>query len=206
MSNNYTGVTFSDQTVTPSDDALVRQTLLTDGALMGCGLSYSGSTLTMAAGQLMVCGRQIVHPSTRNWAVTEQTSGYARLVITIDLTRTSTNETFDQVSDAIQYASAVSGFPALDQTEINGSGTKYQISVCVVSLGPGGITGIVSRIGPSTVRLGDDVFEIPGAMTVAGDLTAEGKIILTPGVNLFSDVSQLPGSAPENALFFVVEE
>lgn len=146
MSANFTGVTFAKQKVTPSYDGIIRRALLSDGTLTGCEMSYSGSTLTMSAGQLLLCGRQIVHPSTQNWAVTEQTSGFARLVLTIDLTRTSTKETFDQVVDSIQYATSVDGFTALEQTDINTTGTKYQVAACVVSLGTGGITGIVSQL------------------------------------------------------------
>ena len=146
MSANFTGVTFPNQKVTPANDAVIRRAIFDDGILTGCDLSYSGSTLTMTAGQLMICGRQIIHPSSQNWAVTEATSGYARLVLTIDVTRTSTKDTFDQVVDEIQYATAANGFTDLTQSDINAAGTRYQVAVCVVSLGPGGITGIVSKL------------------------------------------------------------
>lgn len=146
MSANFTGVTFPNQKVTPANDAVVRRAIFDDGILTGCDLSYSGSTLTMTAGQLMICGRQIIHPSSQNWAVTEATSGYARLVLTIDVTRTSTKDTFDQVVDEIQYATAANGFTDLTTADINAAGTRYQVAVCVVSLGPGGITGIVSKL------------------------------------------------------------
>ena len=149
MSTDFTGVTFAKQKVTPADDAIVRRAILPDGILTGCALSYSGSTLTMAAGQLMVCGRQIKHPSAQNWAVSEATSGYARLLLTIDLTRTASKETFDQVVDTIEYATSADGFSELEQSDINSAGTKYQIAVCVVSLGTGGITGIVEKIEKS---------------------------------------------------------
>lgn len=151
MSLNFTGVTFAEQKITPSDDAIIRRAILPDGILTGCAISYSGSTLTMAAGQLMVCGRQIRHPSAQNWAVVDANSGYARLVLTIDLTRTATKDTFDQVVESIEYATAVDGFPELEQADINGTGIRYQVAVCVVSLGTGGITGIVSQLEKSRV-------------------------------------------------------
>ena len=146
MSANFTGVTFPNQKVTPANDAVIRRAIFDDGILTGCDLSYSGSTLTMTAGQLMICGRQIIHPSSQNWAVTEATSGYARLVLTIDITRTSTKDTFDQVVDEIQYATDANGFADLTTADINATGTRYQVAVCVVSLGPGGITGIASKL------------------------------------------------------------
>lgn len=149
MSGNFVGVTFAKQKVTPPDDAVVRRALLNDGALAGCQMSYSGSTLTMASGTLLVCGRQIRHPASQNWAVVDASSGYARLVLTIDLTLAATKETFEQVVDSIEYASSVDGFPELEQTDINESGSRYQFVACVVSLGPGGITGIVSPMPKS---------------------------------------------------------
>lgn len=145
MSTHFSGVTFANQKVTPSYDATIRRALMSDGILSGCKLSYSGSTLTMEAGQLMVCGRQIVHTAVDNWAVTGATSGFARLVLIVDLTGSSTKDVFDQVRTEIQYATAVAGFPALTTDDINGSGTIYQIPLCIVSLGSGGITGIVSK-------------------------------------------------------------
>lgn len=146
MSANFTGVTFPNQKVTPANDAVVRRAVLADGILTGCDFSYSGSTLTMTAGQLIVCGRQIIHPSSQNWAIAGATSGVARLLLTIDVTRTSTKDTFDQVLDQIQYATDVNGFPELEQSDINASGTRYQVAACVVSLGPGGITGIINKL------------------------------------------------------------
>ena len=167
MSTDFTGVTFAKQKVTPADDAIVRRAILPDGILTGCALSYSGSTLTMAAGQLMVCGRQIKHPSAQNWAVSDATSGYARLLLTIDLTRTASKETFDQVVDTIEYATSADGFSELEQADINSAGTKYQIAVCVVSLGTGGITGIVEEIEKSEASAGK-LFAVIGVTYPAG--------------------------------------
>lgn len=154
MSEYFTGITFPQQKVTPSYDAVIRKAILGDGVLTGCEMSYSGYTLTMGAGLMIACGRQFLHTSVQNWAVTGATSGYARLLLTIDTTRASTKEIFDQILDSIEYASSVDGFPELQQTDINQSGTTYQLPICIVSLGAGGITGIVSsapNVGVSTV-------------------------------------------------------
>lgn len=156
--SNFAGVTFAEQKVTPSYDAVVRRAGLTDGILSGCLLSYSGSTLTMAAGSLLAAGRQIHHTAASNWAVVDATSGYARLVLTIDLTQAATKDSFEQISAEIQYASSVNGFSSLTQNDINGTGTKYQVAVCVVSLGTGGISGIVSSLPSSVARAKDAVY------------------------------------------------
>lgn len=166
MSGAFAGVTFPWQKVTPSDDAVVRNAMLTDGILFGCGISYSGSTLIMQAGQCIACGRQIRHSAAESWAVTGATSGYARLLLTIDLTGACTEDTFEQVSTSIEYASTEDGFPSLKQEDINSAGTCYQVPVCVVSLGSGGITGIVSQWSDSVpvlrLKLGETYgYELP---------------------------------------------
>ena len=145
MSEKFKGVSFPWQKVTPSDDAAVRRALLSDGILFGCELSYSGVTLTMQPGQAIACGRQFRHTAEESWAITGASSGYARLLLNIDLTKTSTESAFDQIHPTIEYASAVDGLADLQQDNLNEAGTYYQIPVCVVSLGAGGITGIVTK-------------------------------------------------------------
>ena len=146
MSEYFQGITFANQNVSPVDDAVLRRRLLSDGVLTGCELTYAGYTLTMAAGYLIACGRQIRRPTAENWAISDATSGYARVLMTIDLTRTATEEVFDQVNTSVEYATAEDGFPAVIQDDINATGSQYQVALAVVSLGTGGITGIVSKL------------------------------------------------------------
>ena len=149
MSEYFQGVTFANQNVSPVDDAILRRRLLSDGVLTGCGLTYSGYTLTMAAGHLIACGRQIRRPSSQNWAISDATSGFARVVMTIDLTRTATEAAFDQINTSVEYATDRNGFPTLIQDDINDTGSQYQLVLAVVSLGAGGITGIVGSLEPA---------------------------------------------------------
>lgn len=154
MSEYFRGITFSEQTVTPIDDAVVRRAILPDGIVTGCEISYSGSTLTMAPGFLIACGRLFQHTTVQNWPVVDATSGFARLLLTIDLTKTATETSFNQIDAAIEYATSKNGFIDIDQQDVNGSGTRYQIVMCVVSLGTGGITGIVEEIEAAQVAAG----------------------------------------------------
>lgn len=146
MSTNFPGGTFSYQKVTPSEDAAVRRAVLDDGILYGCELRYSGSTLTMGAGLLFLCGRVVRHPKEQHWPVVDAASGYARLILSVDLSRTATADVFDQVVDSIEFANTLDGFTPLTQEEINAGGILYQAAVCVVSLGAAGITGIVEAL------------------------------------------------------------
>lgn len=179
MSSKFAGVTFDDQAATPSDDAIIRRAILADGILTGCEVSYTGSTLTMTAGQLMICGRQVKHPSTQNWAVADATTGFARLVLTIDLTRTSSKDTFEQVVDTVEYASAADGFADLVQEDINASGTKYQIVAAVVSLTTGGISGIVSQLGQTSAVMGEKSVIIVTAPTGSTVTCTKGTTVKT---------------------------
>lgn len=187
MSAYFTGATFTNQRVAPSDDAIIRKAALQDGILSGCEFSYSGSTLTMTAGHLLACGRHFRHAAAQNWAVADATSGYARLLLTLDLTRSATKDAFDQVVDSIEYASALDGFPALTQADINESGTVYQVVACVVSLGIGGITGIVDQLGTS------------------GSDSGDGPLVLVRGRD-YGYESERPSSSAEGQVFFRIEE
>lgn len=178
MGANFTGITFDDCNVSPSDDGLINRTILPDGILSGCEISYSGSTLTMASGTLIACGRQFRHPAAQNWAVVDATTGYARLLITLDLTRSATDQTFDQGVDAVEYANDISGFPALVQQDLNAAGTKYQIVACVVSLGTGGISGIINTmptVHPASADGGTLTVTAPAGATVTA--SKDGKTL-----------------------------
>lgn len=178
MGANFTGITFDDCNVSPSDDGLINRTILPDGILSGCEISYSGSTLTMASGTLIACGRQFRHPAAQNWAVVDATTGYARLLITLDLTRSATDQAFDQVVDAVEYANDISGFSALVQQDLNAAGTKYQVVACVVSLGTGGISGIINTmptVHPASADGGTLTVTAPGGSTVT--VSKDGKTL-----------------------------
>lgn len=152
MSNEFLGVTFPWQKVAPSDDGRIRAAILRDGVAEGCGLSYAGATLTMGAGHLMICGRLIRHPNVQSWSVADAAAGFARLVITVDTTKTSTKELFDQVSATIEYAAEEDAFAGLIQEDINAAGTRYQVSACVMELSAAGISRIIRQMSPLALR------------------------------------------------------
>lgn len=146
MSNYFQGVTFASQSVAPIDDAQLNRAMLPDGILSGCTFYTNGSTLTMSAGSLLLCGRQVRHAAEQSWNISGATSGYARLVLTVDLSRTSTETEFDQVNESIEYAATMMDFPDLETADINAAGVRYQAAVCTVLLGSGGITGFIQNL------------------------------------------------------------
>lgn len=194
---SFVGVTFAGQKVTPSADALLMQRILSDGITYGCSLDYAGFTVTMSPGWLVVCGRNIEHPASENWAVIGATSGYARGVLTIDLSKSASVDSFDQISFDIDYASTPDGFAPLEKAEINASGTKYQAEVFVASLSSGGVTGIVRSLPLATPFASADVLAA---------MLADGYLRLGPK-QIVNRVEDIPADAPEGAVFFVpVEE
>ena len=163
MSKSFIGVTFANQNVTPADDAVVMRHTLTDGILTGCGLTYTDDILTMDKGYLIACGRLIRHPSVQDWVINEKTSGYARVIMTIDLNRAATIDIFDQVNVSVEYADSASEFSLLVKEDINAAGSMYQTVIAEVSLGVGGITGITSKIGMSGTGIASGLPSTDGA-------------------------------------------
>lgn len=147
---SLTGITFANQKITPSDDGRLYGAMLADGILTGCGITFAAATLSVAAGSLLIGTREL-RTSGETLSVTGATSGYARVIIDIDLTRAATKTSFEQAQFLIQYAASLDAFAALEQQDINTAGTHYQAAFCVLSLGTAGITGVVSSLASARV-------------------------------------------------------
>lgn len=149
---SLTGITFANQKITPSDDGRLYGAMLADGILTGCGITFAAATLSVAAGSLLIGTREL-RTSGETLSVTGATSGYARVIIDIDLTRAATKTSFEQAQFQIQYAASLDAFAALEQQDINTAGTHYQAVFCVLSLGTAGITGVVSSLASARVGI-----------------------------------------------------
>lgn len=158
---SLTGITFSNQKITPSDDGRLYGSMLSDGILTGCAITFAAATLSIAAGSLLIGTREL-RTSGETLSITGATSGYARIIIDIDLTRAATKASFEQAQFQVDYAASQDAFPALEQQDINTAGTHYQAAFCVVSLGEAGITGVVSSLGAAQVPAGRIPTSIPG--------------------------------------------
>lgn len=147
---SLTGITFANQKITPSDDGRLYGAMLADGILTGCGITFAAATLSVAAGSLLIGTREL-RTSGETLSVTGATSGYARVIIDIDLTRAATKTSFEQAQFQIQYAASLDAFASLERQDINTAGTHYQAMFCVLSLGTAGITGVVSSLASARV-------------------------------------------------------
>lgn len=151
---SLTGVTFSNQKVTPSDDGRLYSSMLSDGILTGCSITFTAATLSIAAGSLLIGGREL-RTSGETLSVTGATSGYARVLIDIDLTKAATKDSFEQAQWLIQYAASTDAFAALETQDINSAGTHFQAIFCVLSLGSAGIASVLSSMGSASASLSD---------------------------------------------------
>lgn len=174
------GITFSNQAVTPKDDGRLRSHLLRDGIITGCAMAYSAATFSLSPGYLIAAGRMMQNPAMLYKAVDQATSGYARIVLTIDLTETATKEEFNQAALSVEYSSTMGGFSSLTQGDVNGNDAVYQVALAVVTLGTGGITGIVSKMPQALLRSAAPLMAV---LTAAGwDYSSKTQTVSVPGV------------------------
>ena len=169
---SLTGITFANQKITPSDDGRLYGTILTDGILTGCAITFAAATLSIAAGSMLIGTREI-KTNGETISVTGATSGFARVIVDIDLTRAATESSFLQAELQVQYAASTDAFPALEQQDINTAGTHYQAAFCVLSLGTAGITAVVASLGAARLNLTFTNVEFPVGWMATSDRYAD---------------------------------
>lgn len=175
MSIYLPGVTFPSKRVTPSDDGAVFAACVSDG-LYGSTITLSGTSLLLSPGKIVACGRVIRIASQQLIAMTES-SGNARLVLTIDKSKSAA----EQVALDVQYGNDT--LASLTQHDINGSGTKYQMALCLYDITH---STILWTCGPAHGKGKGIVVTLPYAgwnnkqQTVYVDgVTADGNVIVT---------------------------
>ena len=146
----FKGCTFDNQNVSSKADGGLYQSIFPkDGKLWGCSMSVTATALTVQPGELMIGGRLIQVDGETQVPFTDPiTTGYGQIVLTIDLSQTSTETSFEQVEASVVY-STTEVFPDLTQGQINSQNGDmvYQAQLAVVSIAGGNVTGIVSQIG-----------------------------------------------------------
>lgn len=143
------GCTFDNQYVSSRTDGGLYESIFPgDGKVWGCSMSVTSSTLTIQPGELMIGGRILLVDGATQIAISNPIAdGYGQIVLTIDLSKTSSTETFEQVELSVVY-SATDVFPALTKGKINSQNGDmvYQAEMAVVSIAGGNVTRIVSQI------------------------------------------------------------
>lgn len=193
------GITFDNQLVSARNDGALYSGILEDGIINGCVLNFTGNTLTIGAGYVIIAGRLLRLASSET--VTTQASGaVARVTFELDMNREATEESFTQARIFVQYAANVSQLPDLVQDDINGSGTIYQMELCILELNQGNIESILSQetaksvVGATAAEAlerADAALPKAGG-TVTGPLTQQGPFIL--GDNNYGTTLPEPGT------------
>lgn len=140
------GITFDNQTVVAKVDGTLNQGMIKDGALYGCSISFTGSTVNIGSGLFCVGGRlgRIIGTESITTAPA-YADGYARIKIVIDLSQPSTTTEFSQLSFAVDY-SASDAWADLTQGSINSldsSDALYESEFAVVQYSGGNVSSVL---------------------------------------------------------------
>ena len=151
-----TGIIYDNQVPTAKGLRGAFKSALSDGIVAGCDISTSGNTVTIGRGLINVAGGVFQISGTETINVSEAT-GFARIKAVADMTRTATEEAFNQVYFTVDYAALANGFSALTQDDINaGEGTIYEAEICVVEIANSAITRVVrTAIAAAKLAYGD---------------------------------------------------
>lgn len=143
------GHVFSEQLFENHIFALFMNTFLAghNGIINGyknsMNVTYSGSNVTVNSGVVCVQGRFLEEDSSKTINAGTNTL-YCKLVITIDLTKTNTENDFQQ--GAYEILTGASAYPALTQQDIVNTNTgKYQFELAQFKTGLNGITDFVDK-------------------------------------------------------------
>ena len=157
----FKGCTFDNQNVSSKTDGGLYQSIFPgDGTLWGCSMSVTAGALTVQPGEMMIGGRIILIDGASQVPFSDPiAAGYGQVVLTIDLSKTSSIQDFEQIGVSVVY-STTEVFPALTKGKINSQNGDmvYQAELAVVSIAGGNVTGIVSQMGAAVLTaqaLGD---------------------------------------------------
>lgn len=136
------GYVFSNQLASNDIDSMVFRKMLdyNDGVLNGMELSNTNTTITIGEGNIMVAGRPIgVVGSETITAGTD--AAYCKLVVEIDLSKTATISTFEQVS--FKIIKSTTSYPNVTQEDMDNGGNIYQVALAQFRTTTNGIADFV---------------------------------------------------------------
>lgn len=142
------GITFSKQTVSPSDDSQIYKVVLNGrkGRTKGCTMTFGSDDIYIADGYFFIANRlvEISSVETVSTPVVSTGTTYCRLVFEIDLTKTNTNTAFEQ--GYFKILSSASGYPEVTQEDLENGGNVYQLPFAKFTKTINGIGSFVSEL------------------------------------------------------------
>lgn len=127
------------------------KTLIPDGIINGCALSFTGTSITVGVGHFSACGAVTeIDVAETTDLLDPIASGYVRLKYAIDLTQIPDSVTFTQGSFTYDYSATLGGFGALTQEDINAAGTTYEIEFAIYTMVGSAVTALTRSVGYSS--------------------------------------------------------
>ena len=156
---------FENQTITAAGMAAVFRAVLSDGLLHGCTVGYSGTTVSIAPGRI-VLGGYVFRLSAAVTVDVPTTAETASVVIRLDLSKPSTAENFQQIdirAEAGEYTAEKADLDA-------GTGNVYELIFACVAISDNVITGVsyTAPVAHRAVHIGTS--EPVAALGVDGDI------------------------------------
>lgn len=128
---------FDDQTITAAGLAAALRAVLTDGPLHGCEIGYSGTTVSIAPGRIIL-GGYIFRLSAAASVPVPSGDGTVSIVAALDLSHPSTASSFEQIE---LRAEAGSYTPVQNDLDA-GTGNLYELILARVTVSGGAISGV----------------------------------------------------------------
>lgn len=170
----FRGITFSKQAVSSNDDSHLYGVLLNgrNGRTKGCKMTFGTDDIFVSEGYFLASNRLIYISSTETIPTPAVTSGtlYCRLVFEIDLSKTNTNDAFNQGYFRVLSGSA--NYPDITQEDLENGGYIYQFPFAKFTKSISGIGSFVSELKTIGHASGDEIIYVS---TSGNDASGDGS-------------------------------
>lgn len=129
------GIFFENQILTAQGLGAFGDASLSDGILTGFyPISGTSQSLTVPEGYMVIRGRVFKTPQTTLRITTGSSSvAYTAIIVTVDTTQGSTEESFNQVSMAVSQGSSIAAVTATTTSDINMTGTTASAVLAILN-------------------------------------------------------------------------
>jgi len=129
------GIFFENQILTAQGLGAFGDAALSDGILTGFyPIGSTSQSLTVPEGYMVIRGRVFKTPQTTLRITTGSSSvAYTAIIVTVDTTQGSTEESFNQVSMAVSQGSSIAAVTATTTSDINMTGTTASAVLAILN-------------------------------------------------------------------------
>ena len=139
------GITFDEQSISAANMGHFMNVFSgkQTGITQGCAITSDASNLYIAAGYMLICGRQVQIVGNQTVPFLSVASGelFCKIVFQIDLTKTNTESDFLQ--GTIETLSSASAYPVATKNDLDEGGTLYQFELAQYHVTSSGVDSVV---------------------------------------------------------------